>query len=158
MTTAVTSIVERNALGGTKGSEGERSEPERTAVSPSAGRPQPPDPELDARPTRRKFTAEYKAKILAAADECKKPGEIGALLRREGLYSSNLEKWRAARRRGELAGLGVKRGPKSSGTNSSEIAKLKAENERLRTKLRKAEMLIDLQKKRTRYSGSPCRF
>jgi transposase-like protein len=94
-----------------------------------------------------KFTAEYKAKILAAADRCNKPGEVGALLRREGLYSSHLEKWRAARRRGELAALSGKPGPKPSPTDRSEIAKLKADNTRLRDKLRKAEMLIDLQKK-----------
>ena len=68
--------------------------------------------EVVAKAERRRFTAEYKLKVLREADHCKQPGEIGALLRREGLYWSNLTNWRKQRERGELAGLSAKkRGP-----------------------------------------------
>ena len=70
-----------------------------------------PEVEVAAKATRRRFTAEYKRRILQEADACTKPGEVGALLRREGLYSSHLTAWRAARERGELAGAPKKRGP-----------------------------------------------
>ena len=74
-----------------------------------------PEIEVVAKATRRRFTAEYKRKILQEADACKTPGAIGALLRREGLYSSHLTTWRAARERGELAGAPKKRGPVAAG-------------------------------------------
>ena len=78
---------------------------------PQVPRPSP-DVEVVAQAERRRFTAEYKRRIVREADRCTKPGEIGALLRREGLYSSLLTTWRAARARGELAGLSPKpRGP-----------------------------------------------
>src|SRR5437899_4607000 len=81
--------------------------------------------EVVAKATRRRFTVEYKRKIVREADGCKTPGAVGALLRREGLYSSHLTTWRAARERGELAGAPKKRGPdrdrKSTRLNSSHL-------------------------------------
>jgi transposase-like protein len=75
--------------------------------------PEVPDPEVSERPMRRTFTAAYKLRILKAADAAKEDGEIGAMLRREGLYSSHLTTWRRARERGELKGLDARpRGPK----------------------------------------------
>ena len=75
--------------------------------------------EVVAKATRRRFTVEYKRKIVRGADGCKTPGAIGALLRREGLYSSHLTTWRAARERGELAGAPKKRGPARRGRRSA---------------------------------------
>lgn len=109
----------------------------------------PPDPEVSSKPVRRKFTAEYKLRILAEADNCTKPGEIGALLRREGLYTSHLTQWRRKRRDGSLGALtDAKRGPKP-GRNplAGEVARLEREVERLKRKLDQAETIIDVQKK-----------
>ena len=133
-----------------KGSAGERSEPERTVGSSAAGRPWPPDPEVSTRPTRRTFTAEYKAKILAEVDSCSQPGQVGAILRREGLYSSHLGAWRKTQRQAQLEHLRRKsRGPKasSSSVDKEELTKLKRENAKLLKKLRQAELVIDFQKK-----------
>lgn len=106
------------------------------------------DTEVPAKATRRRFTAEYKLRILEQADRCSEPGEIGALLRREGLYSSHLTSWRAAREKGALSALSKKRGrtPKES-SETKENRRLRRENERLREKLRRAETVIDVQKK-----------
>jgi transposase-like protein len=71
-----------------------------------------PDPEVEGRPRRRSFSAEYRLRILKEADACTQPGEIGALLRREGLYSSHLVDWRRQRELGTLQALGTKRGRK----------------------------------------------
>jgi transposase len=111
-----------------------------------------PDPEVLAKGKRRSFTAEYKSRILAEADRCKQDGEIGALLRREGLYSSHLATWRAQRAEGGLASLGRKRGPKATPIDPSakRIAELERENARLRVRAEKAELLVDLQKKLAR--------
>jgi transposase-like protein len=98
---------------------------------------------------RRKFTADYKRRILHEAETCE-PGQIGALLRREGLYSSHLVRWRAERARGELAGLAPRtrgRKPDPAAAEQVEIARLKRENERLHKELEQARALIDLQKK-----------
>ena len=106
--------------------------------------------EVVAKATRRRFTAEYKVKILREADACDKPGEVGALLRREGLYFSNLRIWREQRRRGELAGLaGKKRGPAPQGKNplAAKVAALEKETARLKARAERAEALVDLQKK-----------
>jgi transposase-like protein len=85
-------------------------------VAPSAGQ----EVEVLAKARRRRFTLEYKRRILREADRCRKPGEIGALLRREGLYSSQLSAWRAARERGELGGQGArKRGPEAKPPDAS---------------------------------------
>ena len=101
-------------------------------------------------PTRRKLTAEYKLKILAEADACTTPGEIGALLRREGLHSSYLSRWRRAREQGMLGALSPKkRGPKPEPENplARRVAELERENRRLRKKLEGAETIIEVQKK-----------
>lgn len=110
-----------------------------------------PDPEVPAKPRRRKFTAEYKLRIVNEADELKSRGEeVGALLRREGLYSSHLSEWRSAIKQGTLTALGSKkRGRKPSPESESKKAlrRLERENERLRRRLQQAELVIDVQKK-----------
>ena len=106
--------------------------------------------EVLARPRRRTFSADYKLRILLEAQGCTKPGEIGALLRREGLYRAQLSGWRAARERGELSGLaGKKRGPRARKVDERDrrIAELERENRRLHKKLERAEALVDVQKK-----------
>jgi len=110
----------------------------------------PPSSEVMEKPVRRRFTVEYKAKILAEADACTEPRMLGELLRREGLYSSYLSAWRRQRDEGGLTGLTPKRrGRKAKPKNplSNEVARLQRENERLREKLRQAELVIDVQKK-----------
>lgn len=108
-----------------------------------------PDPEVAAKGKRRRFTAEYKRRILKEADHCKKPGEVGALLRREGLYSSHLTSWRAARDAGDLAGPTKKRGPKPKPVdeNAKRVAQLERENAKLRARAERAEFLVEMQKK-----------
>lgn len=114
-----------------------------------------PSTEVVTRGARRRFTAEYKLRILREVEACKGTGEIGALLRREGLYSSNLSKWRQQRARGELEGLAEqRRGPKED-PQAMENARLKRENERLREELRKAQLIIDVQKKVSQLLGVP---
>ena len=106
-----------------------------------------PKTEVVAKAKRRQYTAEYKLRILREVDACQGYGEIGALLRREGVYSSSLTNWRRQRERGELDGLSPqKRGPKPD-PQAVELARLKREVEHLRERLRKAEMIIDVQKK-----------
>jgi transposase-like protein len=108
-----------------------------------------PNPEVAARAKRRRFTAEYKEKVLAQADAARGSGEIGALLRREGLYSSLLATWRREREAAIRKGLSPqKRGPKpQTSPEALENQKLQRENERLTEHLRKAQMVIDIQKK-----------
>ena len=109
-----------------------------------------PDPEVLEKPKRRVFTAEYKRGLLREADACTRPGELGALLRREGLYSSHLSTWRQARERGEVSGLSPrKRGPKRKPqmVSAREYARVKREKERLERELEKAHAIIDVQKK-----------
>jgi transposase len=106
--------------------------------------------EVVAKPTRRRFTVDYKMKVLKEADACHKPGEIGTLLRREGLYFSNLKVWREQRRKGELAGLAQKkRGPAPKATNplAARVAALEKETARLNARAARAEALVELQKK-----------
>ena len=108
------------------------------------------DPEVREKAVRRRFTAEYKLRILKKADACTEKGQIGALLRREGLYSSNLITWRYQAQKGTLEALSArKRGPKGkrADSSSSRIATLERENERLKKKLRQAEAIIEVQKK-----------
>ena len=117
-----------------------------------------PDPEVPEKPTRRRFTAEYKLRILTRADACTEPGSLGALLRREGLYASNLTTWRRQRDRGILFALTPKkRGRKASGRDPllAEHEKLRQENERLARRLRQAEIIIDVQKKVSQMLGIP---
>ncbi len=109
-----------------------------------------PDPEVSATARRRRFKAKYKLEILEKADACSKPGEIGQLLRQEGLYSSHLSKWRQQRDAGALAGLRPKkrgRKPQPVHPQTRRVAELERENARLRQKLEKAETIIEVQKK-----------
>ena len=132
--------------------EAERSEVSRSAAAGKTVAPEPPrpDPEVVADAKRRTFTAEYKQRILTEADAAAThPGAIGALLRREGLYSSHLVTWRRERQAGILKGLTPhQRGPKSKRSpQEDEIQKLRRDNQRLTEALRKAEIVIDVQKK-----------
>jgi transposase-like protein len=114
--------------------------------------------EVTAKATRRRFTAAEKLRVLKEADRCTKPGELGALLRREGLYSSHLSAWRAARQRGELAGLAPRaRGPKAKPVDPRDrkIAEQAREISRLRARLERAEGLIEVQKKVSQLLGIP---
>lgn len=104
------------------------------------------DPEVRPR-SRRRFSAAEKLRLLEEADRGKEPGEVGALLRREGLYSSHLAQWREQRRQGQLSGLqGQKRGRKAE-PQAAELAQLRRENERLKVQLERAEFIIEAQKK-----------
>lgn len=106
--------------------------------------------EVLAKAERRRFTAEYKLKVLREADHCKQPGEMGALLRREGLYWSNLTTWRKQRQSGELAGLrGKGRGPKRREKNplAERVRELERETLRLKRRAERAEKIVELQKK-----------
>jgi transposase-like protein len=131
--------------------EGERSAPSRsggaaTSMRPAA--PPVPDPEVGAKAQRRKFTAEYKLAMVEEAGRATDPGAIGALLRREGLYSSHLVEWRRLRDSGALGALSKKRGRKPTRNPlAEENCKLKAELVHLRKKLHQAEIIIEVQKK-----------
>jgi transposase-like protein len=108
------------------------------------------DSEVPAKARRRRFTAEYKQRILREVERCQKPGEIGALLRREGLYSSHLTAWRAASSRGERAGLEAKRRgtkPRVRDGQSVRVAELEREVARWQKRAERAEFLVELQKK-----------
>ncbi len=109
-----------------------------------------PSPEVLEKPVRRRFTVDYKMKILAEAEACTEFGQLGELLRREGLYSSHLSTWRRQRDEGVLAGLTPRgRGRKARTKNplADENEHLRRENERLTEQLRQAELIIDVQKK-----------
>src|SRR5439155_8066131 len=106
--------------------------------------------EVVAKAARRRFTAAEKLRVLREADACTKPGELSALLRREGLYSSHLSAWREARRRGELAGLTPRaRGPKPKPVDPRDrkIAELERETRRLQARLERAQGLLEVRKK-----------
>jgi transposase-like protein len=114
--------------------------------------------EVLAKAQRRRFTAAEKLRVLREADRCTRPGEVSALLRREGLYSSHLATWRAARSRGELAGLTPRRrGPQAKPVDprDKKIAELEREGRRLQARLERAEGLIELQKKVAQLLGNP---
>jgi transposase len=111
---------------------------------------QEPDPQVVPKAERRRFSAEYKLSILAEADRCTEHGQIGALLRREGLYSSHLTTWRRQRDQGTL---GQKRGRKLD-PQAAEIKRLQRENEQLRARLERAEHIIDVQKKLAQLLGT----
>ena len=116
----------------------------------------PPDPEVPAKATRRRFSAKYKLRILAEIDACTQKGQVGAILRREGLYASNVSQWREQRDSGVLAALEPKtRGRKAHPVNplTKKLAQVERENERLKKKLRKAETIIDFQKKLSEMLG-----
>jgi transposase-like protein len=140
--------------------EPERDEIDRSSTGSKAG-PEPtahPDPEVVAQAKRRSFTAEYKQRILSETDRAKGSGGVGALLRREGLYSSLLATWRRERAAGVRQALAPqKRGPKSKRDPiQEEIQKLQKDNARLTEQLRKAEIVIDVQKnRRARLNRTP---
>ena len=114
-----------------------------------------PDPEVVVKPKHRQFTAEYKRRILAEADASSGTGQLGALLRREGLYSSHLSDWRRQREQGAMQGLTPKpRGPKLDPL-AAENARLQREVERLQAQLQRAETIIDVQKKISQLLGLP---
>ena len=129
------------------GAEPAQSQPETKAI---------PDPEFPGKADRRRFTAKYKLSILQRADACTEPGGIGALLRREGLYSSNLNTWRRQRDEGSLAALSPKqrgRKPTSADPADLEIEQLRKGNARLAKRLKQAELIIDVQKKVSQILG-----
>ena len=113
--------------------------------------------EVVAKATRRRFTVEYKRTIIREADACKTPGAVGALLRREGLYSSHLTTWRAARERGELVGAPKKRGParRVVDLRDKQITDLEREGTRWRKRAERAEALVELQKQVAALLGTP---
>ena len=124
---------------------------ERSDEAPRAGVGQAsraPDPEVVAKPTRRQFTAEYRLRMLEEAERCTRPGEVGRLLRREGLYSSHLSAWRKARRGGSLQGLTPKkRGAKPAESNplSPKVRQLEAKVARLEKELATAHTILEVQ-------------
>ena len=134
-----------------------------SGVSPARGadgRGRGPDPEVRAKAKRRQFSAEYKRRILREAAVASKAGEIGALLRHEGLYFSNLITWRRQSERGELAGLSPRRrGRKEKAVNplANRVMELERENRRLERKLEQAELLLDIQEKASRLLEIPLR-
>jgi transposase len=116
------------------------------------------NPEVLEKPVRRQFSAEYKLRILKEADACSQLGDVGKLLRREGLYSSHLTTWRRQRERGALNGLKAnKRGRKVSKRNPllSEVERLRKEKEQLTKQLKQAELIIEVQKKVSQLLGIP---
>jgi transposase-like protein len=147
-------VLSSGSLAGAERSEGERSEPQRSGVPAKVGgdsvAASRPDPEVVAKPKQRTYTAEYKQRILEEAEVAAATrGGLGALLRREGLYSSLLAYWRRERAKGILEALTPqKRGPKSKHNPlEEENQKLRRENARLSEDLRKAHLIIDVQKK-----------
>ena len=141
----------------------ERAEPERSGGEANGGanngaaEATVPDPEVVAQPKRRRFAAAYKARMVEEAQRCTEPGEIGALLRREGLYSSALTQWRRQYQAGALKGLkDDKRGRKRTrDPRDEELQRLRRDNERLNRKLRQAELIIEIQKKVAAMLGNP---
>jgi len=116
-----------------------------------------PDPQVPTQSKRRYFGAEYKLRIVEEADACSAPGEIAALLRREGLYSSHLTDWRRARREGSLKALAKERGPKGRRRDAValENERLRKENARLQRRLQQAEAIVEIQKKASELLGIP---
>ena len=137
------SLIEKNGAGG---HEAERAVSERSEVA--AGRAAPagaPDAELVEHAKRRRFTADYKLGVLREADACTRAGEIGVLLRREGLYSSHLSSWRHQREEGALKGLARQRGRKPADPREAENAELRRRAERAEAELAKAQRVIEVQ-------------
>ena len=124
-----------------------------TATSPL---PAAPDPEVRAVAKRRQFNAAYKLSVLEEADRCSSPGAIGALLRREGLYSSHLTVWRREREAGALAALGARRGRKAKLTaEQRRIAELQSRCAQLERQLNQAHTIVEVQKKLCTLLGLP---
>lgn len=113
------------------------------------------DPAVEAKPTRRRFTAEYKLRILREVERTKEPGEIGAILRREGLYSSHLGSWRRERDRVAKVGLAARqRGPQAK-VKDPKVKQLERENAQLRRRLQRVETMLEIQKKASELLGIP---
>lgn len=131
--------------------------PSEKTLNHAGAAPTPaPDNEVLEKPTRRRFSAEYKLRILEEAERCQQPGDLGALLRREGLYSSLLSTWRKQREQGALEGLAPrKRGRKPLRPDPlvEEYQRLQRENRQLLARLQKAETIIDFQKKLSQLLG-----
>jgi len=156
--------MEEVVAGGTEGGRSPTGVPPATAAVAATGGPATgngkliPDPAVLEKPVRRRFTAEYKLHILHEADRCTESGQLGALLRREGLYSSLLSTWRQQRDEGTLAGLTPKRRGRKANPDAPLIAenlRLTRETQRLAAKLRQAETIIDIQKKLSEMLGIP---
>ncbi len=155
LTSASSSQVPGSAEGATEGAR------RATGVAPSTGDRESavvsrPDPEVPEKKPRRKFTAKYKLRILAEADKCTEPRQLGALLRHEGLYSSNLTTWRRQRQEGLLNAMAPKkRGRKKKEKNplAPKVAQLERDNRRLQQKLKQAELIIEAQKKMSEILG-----
>jgi transposase len=129
------------AIGSLERAVGERKRIDRGRAAPAGA----PDPELVERPRRRRFTAQYKLEIVREADACTRPGQVGALLRREGLYSSLLTEWRRARDSGALEALERPRGRKAPHPLQTENAELRRRAERAEAELVKAKRVIEVQ-------------
>jgi len=140
-----------------EGSENARGNGKPAGASPPRGAAAIPDPEVDSRPKRRRFSAAYKARVVEEAEGCTESGAIGALLRREGLYSSQLSKWREQYRCGALDALrDDKRGRKrTKNPLEDEVNRLRKEIARLSSRLEQAEAIIEIQKKLPRCWGIP---
>jgi transposase-like protein len=130
---------------GTGGRGAERGVAERSAAPAGRAKEAAPDPELIEQARRRRFTAEYKLRILREAEACTRPGEIGALLRREGLYTSHLSEWRKQRDQGALEALGRRRGRRKPHPLEAENEKLRKRAERAETELERARKVIEVQ-------------
>src|SRR6266576_1143616 len=115
----------------------------RSRVGPG-GMPSPPDSEVPEKAKRRRFSAEYKLAILREADTCTQPGEIGALLRREALYSSHLVDWRRQRDAGALQALARRRGRMPADPVNAEVERLRRDNQRLAARLDQAQRIIEI--------------
>ena len=161
------SRMEESGAGGTEGGRSPTEVPPAPDAARGGGGPGAatraarksiPDPAVPERPVRRRFTAEYKVRVLSEADRATGRGQLGALLRREGLYSSHLNTWRKQRDEGTLAGLAPKRRGRKAAPNASLVAeneRLDRENRRLAEKLRQAETIIEVQKKLSELLGIP---
>ena len=117
------------------------------------GRKLVPDPEVTEGPQRRRFTAEYKLRIVGEADACKGDGDVGALLRREGLYSSHLSSWRRQREAMAKAGMAASKRGRKAKVVDPRRQELERENARLRRRLQRADLIIDIQKKASELLG-----
>lgn len=150
--------------GGTEGGRSPTGVPPATPAAtgrgdPIAGNGKPiPDPGVLEKPVRRRFTAEYKLRILGEADRSTESGQLGTVLRREGLYSSHLTAWRKQRNEGTFAGLEPKRRGRKISPDAPLVAeneRLKRDNQRLTARLRQAETIIEVQKKLSEILGIP---
>jgi len=129
-----------------------------TSRKDHSGSTSPKNPEVLEKPVRRRFDAKYKLRILELADRCTEVGQLGQLLRREGLYCSHLTTWRHQREEGTLAALQPKRRGRKAPSQTplvQENERLRRENEQLAERLRQAETIIDVQKKISEMLGRP---